>query len=309
MASKNPPVKNEAYSFRIRLYAQSDNKKKINPTIAAGDFKVSTDGGTYSNLTTTPSESPANSGWVLVSLSASEMNGDDIAIDWLDASGDEWWDNGINIHPVTNNQFDDLATAALIGTPAGADVSTDIASIIAYVDSLETRLTDARAGYLDSLNGHVAQSGDSFVRLGAPALASVSADILAIAGSIPSYSGIASAVAEEALSGHTTPGTVGKTLADILADSNQLVADDIPALIAGLNDPTAAAIAQAVLSQDVATIEDTAAVDSLAAIILATLYGEVSGTTFNIYKTDGATIFSTKTVVLSPTADPITKVS
>lgn len=43
-----------------------------------------------------------------------------------------------------------------------------------------TNYTVARAGYLDSLNGHTAQTGDSFARLGAPAGASVSADIAAI---------------------------------------------------------------------------------------------------------------------------------
>jgi hypothetical protein len=52
------------------------------------------------------------------------------------------------------------------------------ANIPADVDTLLSRLTAARAGYIDNLNGHTAQTGDSFVRLGAPAGASVSADIL-----------------------------------------------------------------------------------------------------------------------------------
>lgn len=43
--------------------------------------------------------------------------------------------------------------------------------------ALAVNYTSARAGYLDSLNGHVAQTGDSFARLGAPTGVSVSADV------------------------------------------------------------------------------------------------------------------------------------
>ncbi len=68
--------------------------------------------------------------------------------------------------------------------------------------------------------------------------------------------GIADGVLDEALSGHTSAGTLGKALADvetdataILADTNELQGDDVPGLIAALNDPTAAAIADAVLDE------------------------------------------------------------
>ncbi len=40
--------------------------------------------------------------------------------------------------------------------------------------------TDVRAGYLDNINGHTPQTGDSFARLGAPAGASIAADVAAI---------------------------------------------------------------------------------------------------------------------------------
>ncbi len=45
---------------------------------------------------------------------------------------------------------------------AGDATAANQATIIAYVDELETRLSAARAGYLDNLNGHVAQSGNSY---------------------------------------------------------------------------------------------------------------------------------------------------
>ena len=47
-----------------------------------------------------------------------------------------------------------------------ADGTIGLAQIESLVDDLETRLTSARAGYLDNLNGHTAQSGDSFPRIG-----------------------------------------------------------------------------------------------------------------------------------------------
>jgi hypothetical protein len=50
------------------------------PTIAAGDFKVSTDGGALANLTTLPVVTLDGSKMVKFSLSAAEMNGDDITV-------------------------------------------------------------------------------------------------------------------------------------------------------------------------------------------------------------------------------------
>ena len=40
-----------------------------------------------------------------------------------------------------------------IGSPAGANIAADLATIDDYVDELESRLTAARAGYLDNLSG------------------------------------------------------------------------------------------------------------------------------------------------------------
>ena len=63
----------------------------------------------------------------------------------------------------------------------------------------------------------------------------------------PSAASIADAVLDEALSGHTTAGTLGKAVADIetdataiLADTDELQGDDVPGLIAALNDISSA---------------------------------------------------------------------
>lgn len=111
MASKWPPVKNASFTFVVYLRQQADTKLiKTTPTIAAGDFKVSTDGAAIANPATLPSESPAGSGRVLITLSASEMNGDDIWVRASDAAGSEWCDEAWNIHTV-DVLFNDIPTA------------------------------------------------------------------------------------------------------------------------------------------------------------------------------------------------------
>lgn len=58
----------------------------------------------------------------------------------------------------------------------------------------------------------------------------------AYTGTPPTAAAIADAVLDEVLSGHTTAGTLGKAVADIEADTNELQSDDVPGLIAALND-------------------------------------------------------------------------
>ncbi len=65
----------------------------------------------------------------------------------------------------------------------------------------------------------------------------------------PTAAAIADAVLDELVAGHTTPGSLSQAIIDILADTNELQGDDVPGLIAALNDPTVAAIADAVLDE------------------------------------------------------------
>ena len=87
MPSYFPPKKNTAYTCYISLISQANTKvMQSTPTLASGDFKVSIDGGTLNNLTTLPSVSPASSKMVVVSLTSSEMNGDNITLVCSDAA-------------------------------------------------------------------------------------------------------------------------------------------------------------------------------------------------------------------------------
>lgn len=84
------PIKNVAYSFQLSLIdAATPTQFKDNPTLAAGDFQISQDGGAYSALTNTPIVATA-SDLIDVNLTASEMNCDQVTIKMEDQAGGEW---------------------------------------------------------------------------------------------------------------------------------------------------------------------------------------------------------------------------
>jgi hypothetical protein len=100
MANSNPPKKNQQFIFYIALEDFANpGSWKTNPTLAAGDFKVSTNGGAEANPGTLPTLSPASGRHVKVTLSTSEMNGDQVSFLWADQTvPKEWADGGISIN-------------------------------------------------------------------------------------------------------------------------------------------------------------------------------------------------------------------
>ncbi len=102
-APYNPPVKNQDFLFRVGLEDMgTPGRLKAAPTIAPGDFKVDIDGGGFTNLGTLPSVSPAAGKAVLITLSASEMNGDVITILCSDATDPPEWADAIISIPTTS---------------------------------------------------------------------------------------------------------------------------------------------------------------------------------------------------------------
>lgn len=268
MATYFPPKRATEYIFYIGLVSQANTKvMQSSATLAAGDFKVSIDGGALTNLATLPVVTPAASKSIKVVLSIAEMTGDNIMLICSDAAGSEWCDLVINLQ-TTARQIDDLATPTnitagtittvttltnlpaitagwLTATGIAADAITDakvaadvtiasvtgavgsvtgavgsvtgavgsvtgnvggnvvgsVASVTAGVtlaasavqaiwDALTTALTtvgsigkklaDWTVGTIDTYTGNTKQTGDAFLRLGAPAGASVSVDIAAV---------------------------------------------------------------------------------------------------------------------------------
>lgn len=85
------PIQNQPYRFYTGLVKQANPAEfQINPTIEAGDFQVSIDGGAFANLATLPTVSPAGSSTVQFDLTAAEMNGAKVNILGIDAAGNEW---------------------------------------------------------------------------------------------------------------------------------------------------------------------------------------------------------------------------
>jgi hypothetical protein len=116
MPSYVPVIKNGASGavFYVSLTSRSGTGSHLsNPTLAAGDVKISLDGGALANLATLPVVTPASSKLVKVTLSQAETNADNIVVLFSDAAGAEWCDLTVNL-PTVSRQFDDLPTQAEI---------------------------------------------------------------------------------------------------------------------------------------------------------------------------------------------------
>jgi len=154
MPSYVTPKKNTEYVFYISLTSQADTKlHQANPTFATGDAKVATDDGSPANLNTIPSVDADFTDRVKVTLSASEMNGDNITVILSDSAGAEWCDLTVNI-ATTANQIDDLAKASVatesrLAELDSGNIPADVAAIVA--DTNELQGDWANGGRLDLL--------------------------------------------------------------------------------------------------------------------------------------------------------------
>lgn len=154
----------------------------------------------------------------------------------------------------TIDNFLDTEVAAILedtGTTIPAQISAlnniSAAEVNAEVDAaIETYHLDhllaatydpaSKPGAADALLNELVESDAGVSRFTANAL-----EQAPTGGSAPSAADIADAVLDEALSGHTTAGTLGKAIADIesdvtavLADTDELQTDDIPGLVSAL---------------------------------------------------------------------------
>lgn len=101
-APYNPPVKNEDFVIFVALQDMANpGSFKASPTLASGDWKVSKDGGALANLTTLPTNTPAASVLVQISLSATEMNADNVTIVGIDQTATKEWADFVLSIPTT----------------------------------------------------------------------------------------------------------------------------------------------------------------------------------------------------------------
>lgn len=123
MATYVTPKRGVEFIFYVGLVSQSDTKDlQANPTLASGDVKVSKDGGAFANLNTLPAVTPASGTAVKVTVSATEMEADNLVITFIDAAGGEWCDLMVTIQ-TTARQIDDLAFPNTSGRGIDVDAS------------------------------------------------------------------------------------------------------------------------------------------------------------------------------------------
>ena len=98
-APYNPPVKNEDFVYYDTVPSMANaGSFQLNPTIAAGDFQISKNGGAFANLGTLPAVTPAAGAAIKFTLSSTEMNADNIIIVGIDqTTPKEWADYSFSI--------------------------------------------------------------------------------------------------------------------------------------------------------------------------------------------------------------------
>jgi len=117
------PVVGSTFTFGVQLRSQADaNLYQTNPTIAAGDFRISVNGAAYDNLDNLPTVTPAGEDRVQITISAAETTaagaGGNIQVSWKDQADDEWYP-GYAILIVYATNLDSLATAAALAVVDG----------------------------------------------------------------------------------------------------------------------------------------------------------------------------------------------
>lgn len=185
MPSYVSPKINTAYIFYVSLVSQANTKIfQANPTLAAGDVKVATDDAAPVNLATLPAVDADLTKRIKVSLSAAEMNGDNITIIFSDAAGAEWNDLTVNIQ-TTTRQIDDLAYP----TTSGRSMVVDAAGL---VDANAVKVGPTGVGTVQTAGDIIGDTNDIQTRLPAALVAGrMDSDVGAIQAAVITAAAIA----------------------------------------------------------------------------------------------------------------------
>lgn len=129
----------KALIFYTVAVSQADTDLfQVNPTIAAGDFKVSTDDGAFGNPATLPAVNPAGGKQIKIVLSVAEMGGKVITVIGSDAAGDEWTDVFIQFFTTPVATIPDSSFARMATVTASTKRSPGVTSGLegAYVENI-----------------------------------------------------------------------------------------------------------------------------------------------------------------------------
>lgn len=100
-APYNPPKKGEDFVFYTPLRSYLTGRFLATPTLAAGDFTVKKDSGTFTNLSTLPSQDNAGEYVIKITVSSTEMNADNIVLRFIDQTSPPEWEDMIISIPTT----------------------------------------------------------------------------------------------------------------------------------------------------------------------------------------------------------------
>lgn len=138
----------------VPLVTKDGTDYLANPTLAAGDVKISKDGGAFANLATLPDAEPDSGKAVRVQLSATEMECTFGVIDFIDQTDPKEWEDQ-RVIVVT-----ELARGAVAGTvqsDAGNTATTFKTNLTGADDVYNDRLLVFTTG---SLAGQVRKATD-----------------------------------------------------------------------------------------------------------------------------------------------------
>lgn len=240
MTSYVPPIKNGAAGWigYVSLAPRTATGAwQSNPTLAAGDVKLSIDGGALANLGTLPAVTPASSKLVKITLSQAETNGDNLTIIFSDAAGAEWCDLTINLQTVAR-QIDDLAFPTVSGRSldvtatgaAGVDwgnvenptTAVNLSATNIDVDQVVASVSGAVGSVTGNVGGNVTGSVGSVAAGGITASSIATGAIDADALAADAVAEIADGVWDEDATGHQTGGTFGQAIGDPGADTTTI---------------------------------------------------------------------------------------
>jgi len=245
------PVSGSAYTFTLSLFSQSTGNVIQNPTIAAGDFNISTDGGALTPLATTPTVTPANSYIVEFNLTSGEVGSDHFTVVCVDAAGSEWKDivyhetvqaknDTVDVDAIVDGVWDEALSGHNIGGSTGKAlrqlkdgvISEEAAVNDASPTSLgfvTTLASTTSSFYTDAVLHFTSGPAQGQSRIIVNYNGSTKAvtfdeelsvlpddgdDFIVLSLHAHSVNQIADGVWDEAQSGHTTPGTFGYYLDD-----------------------------------------------------------------------------------------------
>ncbi len=268
------------------------------------DSEVSIDAGTFGDCTNEATEIATSSGMYYLDLTSGEMNGDTIAI-------------------IVKTTSVGAKTTPIVMYTAARSIN-DLAFPTTTGRSLDVTATGAAGIDWANVENPTTSLNLSSTTVGTAAALTTNNDKT---GYRLSATGVDD-VWDEALSGHTTPGTTGKQLADIstgtaptvgaIADAvwDEAIAGHLSSgstgealnAAGGTTPPTATENAEAILKLDVDTIEGTAAIHSLGSAVLKAVSRVVRATgTETTYRTDGTTPHMSQTLTEDAGAVPVTE--